>query len=465
MIMLPSRFLSLVLAWLVSAGAAACAATPAAATAPARTPNILLLFLDNVGYGDIGCYGNQTIKTPHLDALAADGVICTDFYTASPSCTPSRGAILTGRHPERNGLNWQLSTQQNIAGYGLPLTERIIPQYLKPHGYATGAFGKWNLGFGPGARPTERGFDEFLGHASGNIHYYKHLYAGQNDLRKGTEPLNRRGEYSTDLFADAAIDFINRHREQTWFAYVPFNAAHFVSKTNVDPEEKIEWQVPAKFLALYGCPPDEPDHRKRFAAVMTALDDAIGRVLRAVDETGARERTLVMCISDNGAFMLPGRGLEEQSNGPLREGGVTTYEGGVRVPAIFRWPGQLRKGTRCSALLSSMDVLPMILSACAIEPPDDLILDGRDSTAALAGRAPSPHEMLCWTWKQPPDQSWQAIRSGNWKLVRSRDDAPWELYDLSRDIGEMNDLAAEQSELVQALSQKLAAHLEDMRNQ
>lgn len=441
--------------------------TRAADTIPAapitNRPNVLLIFLDNVGYGDIGCYGNQTIRTPNIDTLAADGVLCTDFYTASPSCTPSRGAILTGRHPERNGLNWQLNTKQNIAGYGLPLDERIIPQYLRPRGYATGAFGKWNLGFAAGARPTERGFDEFLGHASGNIHYYKHLYAGQNDLRKGTDPLDRRGEYSTDLFADAAVDFIQRHRDGPWFAYVPFNAAHFVSKTNVEPGEPIEWQVPAKYLAQYGCPPEEPDQRKRFAAVVTAVDDAIGRLLRAVDETEARDRTLVICISDNGAFMLPGRGLEVQSNGPLRDGGVTTYEGGVRVPAIFRWPGRLEPNTRCSAMLSSMDVLPMILSACAIEPPDELILDGRDPTAALSGRAPSPHEMLCWTWKQPPDQSWQAIRRGNWKLVRRNVEAPWELYDLSHDIAESNDLAPEQPQIVAELSAAFAQWLADAR--
>ena len=197
------------------------------ATDKAARPNFLLLFVDNLGYGDLGCYGNAAVKTPNIDRLAAEGVICTDFYTAAPSCTPSRGAILTGRHPVRNGLNHQLSVSENARGIGLRHSEKIIPQYLKPLGYVSGAFGKWNIGFAPGSRPTERGFDEFFGHMSGNIHYFKYLYNGQNDLRRGTEPVDHRGVYSTDLFADAAIGFMRQHRDQPFFVYLPFNAAAF----------------------------------------------------------------------------------------------------------------------------------------------------------------------------------------------------------------------------------------------
>lgn len=442
---------------------ASIAAGPADSTLGAK-PNVLLIFLDNVGYGDLGCYGNRDVKTPNLDQLARDGARCTDFYTASPSCTPSRGALLTGRHPQRNGLTWQLTPKQNIEGHGLPLSERTIPQYLKPLGYATGAFGKWNLGFAAGARPTERGFDEFLGHASGNIHYYKHLYAKQNDLRRGTEPVDLRGHYSTDLFADAAIDFIGRHRQQPWFVYLPFNAAHFVSATNVEPGEPIEWQVPPQYLALYGSLPDERDQRVRFRAVLTALDDAIGRVLRAVDETGVRDRTLVLCISDNGAFMLSGRGLEVQSNGPLRDGGVTTYEGGVRVPAMVRWPGAIRPGTVASAMLSTLDVLPMILRACGGKLPSDRVLDGVDPTDALTGNPPPPNRALYWTWKQGKDEQWRGMRAGVWKLVRRSDVAAWELYDLAQDIAESKDHAARQPAVVQSMGAKFDEWMENVHN-
>jgi arylsulfatase A-like enzyme len=435
----------------------------AAAPADAVHPNVLLIFVDNVGYGDLGCFGNRAVKTPNIDQLAAQGVRCTQWYTASPSCTPSRGAVLTGRHPERNGLNWQLSAKQNIEGYGLPLGERIIPQYLKPLGYATAAFGKWNLGFGPGARPTERGFDEFLGHASGNIGYYNHLYAKQNDMRRGTEPVDVSGQYSTDLFADAAIDFVRRKKDHPWFVYLPFNAAHFVSGQNTGPGETPWWQVPGKYLEQYGWSEDEPDEKRRFLAVMTSLDDAVGRVLGAVDDTGVRERTIVFLISDNGAFMLPRRGLEVQSNAPLREGGVTTYEGGIRVPAIVRWPGRVTPGTVCTEVLSSLDVLPTLAAACRVAIPAETKLDGFDVADVLAGSKPSPHPFLCWTWKQGKTEQWQAIRAGDVKLVRKSESDPWQLYDLKADVSELTDLATRRPDDVKALAAKFDDWLSEAR--
>jgi arylsulfatase A len=420
----------------------------------ADKPNILVIFMDNVGYGDLGCYGNKEVKTPNIDRLAAEGVRCTDFYIGSPSCSPSRGAILTGRHPERNSLNYQLSAEQNMGGEGLSTKEKILPQYLKPLGYATGCFGKWNIGFAEGFRPTDRGFDEFLGHRSGNIHYYKHLYRGENDMRRGTEKVDLTGQYATDVFADAAIDFIRRKREQPWFIYLPFNAVHFVSAGNTEPGEKIEWQVPEKYLAQYGAPADEADEKVRFRAVLTALDDGIGRVLGAVDEQGLRERTLVMCISDNGAFMLPARGLEVQTNHPLRDGGITTHEGGIRVPAIMRWPARLKAGTVCREMLSSLDVLPLAITAAGGKLPEDGVLDGKNPLPALAGDSPSPHQALYWIWNQGRREQWRSLRQGPWKLTRRANTEPWQLYHLERDIGETKDLAAEEPERVRMLSQE-----------
>jgi len=429
--------------------------TAAAGAASGRgRPNFLLILVDNVGYGDLGCYGNARVKTPHIDRLAAEGVRCTDFYVASPSCTPSRAALLTGRHPERIGLNHQLSPEENLGGVGLPHVETIIPQYLGRRGYACGAFGKWNLGFGPGSRPTERGFDEFLGHASGNIHYFKHLYHGQNDLRQGVQPVDLRGHYSTDLFADAAIDFIRRNRRRPWFVYLPFNAVHFVSAVNLEEGEKIEWQVPDQYLALYGRPADESDEKIRFAAVVSALDDAIGRVLGAVDDLGQRENTVVLLISDNGAFMLAGRGAEVQSNRPLRGGGVTTYEGGIRVPALFRWPGRIEAGTTCREMLSSLDVLPMLVRAAGGVLPQDRVFDGCDPVPALAGRARSPHEALYWAWDQGRAGQWRAMRRGRFKLVHRQNADPWQLYDLAADMGETRDLADARPELVRKLGRE-----------
>lgn len=427
--------------------------------AESSRPNLLLLFVDNVGYGDLGCYGNRDAITPRIDRLAREGVRCLDFYIASPSCSPSRGAILTGRHPERNGLNYQMSSNPAIHTEGLPLSEVILPQYLRPLGYACGAFGKWNIGFDPGQRPTERGFDEFLGHRSGNIHYYKHLYHGQNDMRRGAEVVDLRGRYSTDLFADAACDFIRRHAAQPWFVYLPFNAAHFVGQHNVEPGEKVQWQAPAEALARHGCPPDEADQRKRFQAVLTALDDAVGRVLDALDELGQRERTLVAFISDNGAFMIPDRGLEVQSNAPLRGGGVSAWEGGVRVPALFRWPGRLRAGEVNRVMLSSLDIVPLAVSVAGGSLPADRIFDGSDPLPALQGKTASPHRALHWIWNQGRKEQWRGMREGDYKLLRSSDSGSWQLFDLSKDLGEQTDLAASQPEKLQELLQ----HFEQWR--
>lgn len=398
-------------------------------------PNILLIYLDNVGYGDLACYGNKRVKTPRIDQLAREGARCTDFYVVTTSCTPSRGALLTGRHPLRNGLTHQLASTENWTGIGLPHRERIIPQYLKDAGYATACFGKWNIGFAPGSRPTERGFDEFLGFRSGNISYYEHLYQGAYDMFRGTDLHQVKG-YSTDIFADAANDFIRRHAGRPWFVYLPFNAAHFNSSGNMPPGVKPEWQVPAKYLELYGWPADEPDEKRRYLAVLTALDDAIGRVLDQLDALKLRERTLVMLISDNGAFMLPGRGLEVATNAPLRDGGTTCYEGGTRVPAIFRWPGQIDAGTENREMLSHLDVLPLCLEVSGAKPVAGRVLDGLNPLPALAGRAASPHSRLVFAYN-----NCAALREGSLKIVRQGAAKPWELYDLAVDRGESNDLA------------------------
>ena len=423
----------------------------------ASRPNVLLIYVDNVGYGDLGCYGNAEVKTPRIDRLAREGARCTDFYVVTTSCTPSRGAVLTGRHPLRNGLAHQLASAENWTGIGLPHRERIIPQYLKAAGYATGCFGKWNIGFAPGSRPTERGFDEFLGFRSGNIGYFEHLYNGEYDVFRGTERHRVEG-YSTDIFADAAIDFIRRHREQPWFVYLPFNAAHFVSAQNVPPGEEPRWQVPAKYLERYGWDANEPDPKRRYRAVLTALDDAVGRVLDQLEALNLDERTLVVFISDNGAFMLPGRGLEVASNAPLRDGGTTCYEGGTRVPALFRWPGRIKPGTIVREMLSHLDVLPLCLDVSGAKPLENRLLDGRNPLSVLTDGAPTPHQRLAFAYANG-----SALREGSLKIVRHAANKPWELYDLASDPGEKNDLAATRSADVARLDGAFRSWLSEVK--
>ncbi|MFH1718743.1 MAG: sulfatase-like hydrolase/transferase [Planctomycetota bacterium] len=411
-------------------------------------PNIVLMLVDNIGYGDLGCYGNKTMKTPRIDRLATEGVRCTDFYIASPSCMPSRGALLTGRHPLRNGLNEQLWKIDECEQIALSQTEVILPRYLKKAGYACGCFGKWNLGFAPGSRPTDRGFDEYFGNISGNCDYYTYIYNGRNDLYRDTEPTKAEG-YSTFVFADAAREFIERNKDRPFFCYVPFNAAHFPNPRNKPPGTPAIWQAPDEAFARYGYSPKTLDERERYRAVVTALDEGIGRVLDHLDRLKLTGKTIVILLSDNGAFLIPARGLECASNAPLRGGGTALWEGGIRIPCIVRWPGRIRPGTVCRESLVSMDFVPMALRAAGLALPSDRVLDGRDPTAALAGEQSSPHKHLYWRWGSKS----AAIRMGRYKLLREQQSTnqDWQLFDLQTDIGETANLSSAKPQLAEQL--------------
>jgi arylsulfatase A len=430
-----------------------------AAQAAAPRPNIVLIYVDNLGYGDLGCYGNKEIQSPRIDQLAKEGVRCTDFYVVTATCTPSRGALLTGRHPRRNGLMHQLVTSENWTGIGLPHRERILPQYLKEAGYATACIGKWNIGWAPGSRPTERGFDEFLGCRSGNIHYWKHTYHGEYDIFRGLEEHRLEG-YSTDLFADAACDFIRRTAGRPFFLYLPFNAPHYVSTVNTKPDdnEKPVWHVPGKYLERYGWPADDQTEKHRYLALLTAMDDAVGRVLDTLDAAGQRENTLVMFMSDMGAILRPTHGLGVASNAPFRAGAPDMYEGGIRVPAIFRWPGRIKPGTETGEVLTHLDILPLCLAVSGAPALPGRVLDGRDPLPVLTGRAKSPHERIVAELRDAA-----ALREGNLKIVRPKPGKPWELYDLAADPGETRDLAAGRPDDLARLTAAFAAWEADVK--
>jgi arylsulfatase A-like enzyme len=293
-------------------------------------------------------------------------------------------------------------------GRGLNPAEVLIPQVLSPAGYATACFGKWNIGFAPGSRPTERGFGEFFGHASGNIDYYTHNYTGTHDLFRGIEEARVEG-YSTDLFADAAIDFIRRHRERSWFVYLPFNAPHFPNPKNKGEGQPCVWQAPDEAFGAYGYDPATGDEQERYRAVVTALDSAIGRVLAALEDMQLAGNTFVFFFSDNGAFMLPGRGLEVASNAPLRDGGVTCWEGGIRVAALARWPGRIPAGAVIQEPLWSPDLFVACAGIAGAKLPEDRVLDGKNPIAVLTAGARSPHRSLPFAFR-----THAALRSGDW---------------------------------------------------
>jgi arylsulfatase A-like enzyme len=412
-------------------------------------PNILIITADNLGYGDLKCYNKSSpIKTPNLDKLATQSARLTSFYTASPTCTVSRACLLSGRIPQRHGLVRQLPGLKGNYGPGLNPKEVIIPKVLSDAGYKTGCFGKWNIGFAPGSRPTERGFHEFFGHASGNIDYYTHVYNQKHDLFKDTTETHVEG-YSTDLFANAAIDFITKNKANPWFVYLPFNAPHFPNKLNKAPGVPSIWQAPAKAFKAYGYSPDSTDPIEGYHAVVTALDEAIGRVLKSLDSQGLTENTFVFFYSDNGAFMLKDRGLEVSSNAPLRNGGVTCWEGGLRVAALTRWPKHITPGSVIDEVLWSPDLMTACAQLAEAKLPQNTVMDGRNPLPVLTERASSPHRSLYFSY-----QKHSALRMGNWKIVRTGRYQDWMLFDLSNDIGEKNNLAPKYSKKLSELVQE-----------
>ena len=416
-----------------------------------RPPNMLLITCDNLGYGDLACFNPASeVISPNLDRLAAEGARLTSFYTASPTCTVSRACLLTGRIAQRHGLLDQLPGVEGNYGVGLDHRERLIPEYLKqaPTPYATGCFGKWNIGFAPGSRPTERGFDEFIGHASGNMDYYHHNYRERHDLYHGTEPLHREGDYASDIFAEAAIDFIQRHSAdgRPWFCYLPFNAPHFPTAGNKRPGQPNIWQAPDWAFEAIGLAPDEQNPRKRYEAVVYALDRAIGRVLDALDATGQRDATFVFFMSDNGAFRLNREGLDVGINDPLRSGGVTCWEGGLRVPAMARWPGKIDAGSVIDEPCWSPDLLIAAARLSETALPEDIQFDGRDPIPLLTEGAPSAHASFFFSYRKQ-----SALRRGDWKIIREQPDQPWQLYNLQDDVAESRNLAGDSAETVERL--------------
>lgn len=429
------------------------------ANTPALTPppNILLITADNLGYGDLPSFNPKSpIKTPYLDRLAQEGAKLTSFYTASPTCTVSRACLLTGRTPQRHGLTNQLPGLAGNYGVGLNPKEILIPQILKtaPTTYATGCFGKWNIGFAEGSRPTERGFDEFIGHASGNMDYYHHIYNGKHDLFQGTQELHRDGKYSTELFAEAAADFIRRKSQagKPWFCYLPFNAPHFPNAKNKKPGQPVEWQAPDWAFQVYGMSSKEPDPAKRYRAIVTALDAGIGHVLETLRSLNLEGNTLVFFYSDNGAFRLGRAGLDVGSNFPLRDGGVTCWEGGLRVPAIAHWPGKIKPGSVIDEPCWSPDLLVSLAKMSGANLPKGVVYDGQDLLAVLTDGAKSPHQSFYFRFRNHA-----ALRKGNWKIVREKPTEPWQLFDLANDLGEMQDLSDKQPERVQELEAAFAA--------
>jgi arylsulfatase A-like enzyme len=398
-----------------------------------RPPNIVVIVADDMGYADLGVQGSTDIPTPNIDELAAGGIRFTDAYVSGPYCSPTRAGLLTGRYPQRFGHEFNLGGPAHRE-FGLPLEETTIADRLKAAGYRTALFGKWHLGTAPRFHPLERGFDEFFGFLGGAHTYMSPTPEAFNPVLDGRTPVTEMA-YLTDALADRAVDFIQRERARPFFLYLAFNAVH------------IPLQATEKYLARFGHIADP--RRRIYAAMLSAMDDGVGRTVAALRAAGLEDNTLVFFFSDNGGPTIVG-GINGSSNAPLRGSKRQTWEGGIRVPFIIQWKGHLPQGKPDSRPIIQLDVLPTALAAAGVPVRPDWRLDGVNLLPFLTGRVSgSPHEGLYWRLG-----ALMAIRRGDWKLVKMeegplRDDvgalddlAGAELYNLRDDIGETRNLAA-----------------------
>jgi arylsulfatase A-like enzyme len=420
--------------------------TSAAAQVDRRPPNIVLIVTDDMGYADIGIHGSKDIPTPNIDALARGGIRFTDAYVSGPYCSPTRAGLMTGRYPQRFGYEFNLEMTAAHNEFGLPLTETTLADRLKAAGYRTAVFGKWHLGSGEQFHPLARGFDEFFGFQGGMHSYLDPQAASGNPLLQGRTAVTET-TYLTDALADHAVDFIKRQAAHSFFLYLAFNAPH------------TPMQAPDKYLARF---PNIADPRRRtYAAMISAMDDAIGRTIAALRAEGLEENTLVIFLNDNGGPTLPGPMVNGSSNAPLRGSKRQTWEGGIRVAFAFRWKGHLAEGRVDARPIIQLDVMPTALAAAGVKTPSWWYLDGVNLLPFLTGeKSGPPHDALYWRLGDN-----MAIRKGDWKLVNTHDTrlqavdpatfdylAGAELYHLTDDIGETRNLAAEHPAKVKELA-------------
>lgn len=394
-----------------------------------RRPNIIVLLADDLGYADVGFQGSKDIVTPHLDALAQAGVRCTDGYVTCPVCSPTRAGLLTGRYQQRFGYEF-------IGGggkqpVGLPPGEKTVADRLQAAGYATGAIGKWHLGKEPQFHPLARGFQEFYGFLGGGRSYFPAKAAAPlaplDPIVRGRTQVADPA-YLTDAFGDEAVAFIDRHKREPFFLYVAFNAPH------------VPLEAPAKYLDRFASIANKGP--RTYAAMVGAMDDAVGRITRKIQSEGLDGDTLLFFLSDNGGHVMAGA-----RNEPLRGLKGTVYEGGIRVPFVVKWTGRLPAGTTYSQPVISLDIAATALAVAGLPVPSERRLDGVNLLPHLTGKNPQPpHEALYWRYGDH-----HAVRQGSWKLTVPAVEPPG-LYDLSQDRAEKNDLSAARPEKLRELT-------------
>ncbi len=367
----------------------------------ARKPNFIVLVLDDLGCHDMGYLGASDLKTPNSDALAASGARFTNWYSNASMCAPSRAALMTGRFPIRCGV------PRN--GLSLPVHERTIPSLLKPAGYATGLTGKWHLGSESDTAPNARGFDYFYGFHNGCVDFYSHRYYwgeprvfNYHDLWRNRTEIFEDGHYLTERITSEAVRFVQSNKTKPFFLYLAYNAPHYPMHA---PETYMK-----RFANL-------PPERRTYAAMIAAVDDGIGELLKTLDRSGLRDDTLIFFAGDNGATTEARAGLNQKpatagSNAPFRGYKFSLFDGGTHVPALVSWPGVIPRGQVIHEPVMSVDILPTICKAAGVAAPADRTIDGRDLLPVAASGTKSPHEAVFWA-----EGEQKAVRKGKWKLV------------------------------------------------
>ena len=422
------------------------AVTATAQTSSSAKPNVVLIVTDDVGYGDLGSYGAPDVKTPSIDSLAHDGVRLTDFY-AAPQCTPTRAALISGRYQQRFRLEAALPGRKTPGGKtGLPAAGYSLPQLLKNNGYATGLIGKWHLGYEPQFSPNAHGFDEFFGFKSGFIDYYQHTDGdGESDLFENDSPVHVDG-YMTDLITERSIKFIDDHAAAPFFLEVTYNAAHWPFQV---PDHPSVARDHGRFVQ-----PEENDSatRQDYIAILERADQGIGRILQALKRRGLDRNTLVVYLQDNGGEWV-------SRNAPLFNRKGTVWEGGIRVPAIFRWPGHLPAGKVSGQVGIVQDVTASILAATGTAVPPTARPEGINLLPILEGRSAAVERTLFFRFTIGNVKQ-VAVRQGSWKLLV--DGAKRYVFDLSKDVGERNDLTNQRQDVARRLRPLIAAWESDV---
>jgi len=408
-------------------------------------PNIIIIMADDLGYGDLSCYGSAFINTPNLDNMAREGMKFTDFHSNGPVCSPTRAALLTGKYQQRVGIDGVV-TAKHHRDKGLATSEKTFAESVKEAGYVTGMFGKWHVGYQKEFNPINQGFDEYIGYVAGNVDYHSHIdQAGYEDWWYGDTIKNEKG-YSTDLITKHSIDFIKRHKDEPFLLYVPHEAPHGPYQgRNSKAERTIGWQNGAKQKVDMS----DEELQALYKEMVEVMDEGIGKIIATLKELNLDKKTFVFFCSDNGASRKIG------SNGGLKGYKSNLWEGGHRVSAIAWYPGKIAPGQVNDQTILTMDLYPTIMDLVGVKKTEGL--DGISAKDHIIAGKELPERDLFWGYIGR-----KAIRQGDWKLILRSKTAKPLLYNLKDDIQENNNVADQHPEMVAAMLEKLNAWEKDV---